>query len=114
MSIKDYQQTQGKVETQRMQDYRQLGTINAHLMEAQKDLKNAKLLTEAVTQNQQFWSRLRLYMTQGANDLPEHVRKQCLALAEWVERESVVVAAGGAQNLSGLIAVNQKLMEGLH
>jgi flagellar biosynthesis regulator FlaF len=112
MSVRSYQETQNAVETRRASEYRQLGVLTAALIHARDHDEDAKGWANAVFQNQQFWSHLRVNMLGAHTSLPAELRLRMISLSEWVEKESIM-AASGSQDVESLIAVNQQIMEGL-
>jgi flagellar protein FlaF len=110
--ISAYRQTQKATESPRAGEYRRLGELTAALLHAEENPKDAHAWGEAVLENQQFWSSLRVHMLRANTSLPEQLRLQFLSLCEWVEKESALVAAGHA-TLESLIAINRQIMDGL-
>jgi flagellar biosynthesis regulator FlaF len=112
MAIRDYHKAQKTIESQRASEYRRLAELTGALIESDKNQRDAMAYANAVRNNQQFWSILRLQLVQANTSLPPELRVQFLSLAEWVEKESALAAAGDHM-LEGLIAVNRQIMEGL-
>lgn len=112
MRTKAYHDTQNKVETQRAVEYRQLGELTSALIHARDHESDGAGRAKAVHLNQLFWSHLRIHALEAVKSLPQEMRLSMIALAGWVEKNSVEAALGNA-SLDDLIAVNQQLMEGL-
>lgn len=112
MRTKAYQNIQNKVESQRALEYRQLGELTSALLCARDHEHDVSARARAVHGNQIFWSHLRVHALEAVNSLPSDMRLSMIALAEWVEKNSVEAALGTVP-LDDLIAVNQQLMEGL-
>lgn len=111
MGFDAYRQVQKITEQPRAEEYRRLGELTFALVQAEKS-KDAALRARAISDNQRFWSSLRLSMLAAQNSLPAELRAQFVTLADWMERESVLASLGQAE-FEGLIAVNRQIMEGL-
>ncbi len=108
--LETYRETQ-KFEAPRAEEYRRLAELTTQLLAAEKS-DDLGVRLKALNENQKFWQGLRLSSVSALNSLPADLRAQFVTLASWVERESVLASLGEA-GLSGLIAVNRQIMEGL-
>jgi flagellar protein FlaF len=112
MKTTSYQSTNNNNETLRGHDYRRLAEMTALLIRADDKKVHPRLWINAIKQNQQWWSQMRMDVLNARTSMTQEIRASFIDLAGWVEKESVLVATQST-SLQSLIAVNKQIMNGL-
>jgi flagellar protein FlaF len=112
MSYTAYARAQNTTENPRAVEYKLLGQVTAALMRAEETPGDMHQLMDAVLWNQAVWNAFFADLAHEGNRLPQGLKKDIMALALWVMRETDRVM-DRRSGVDGLINVNRTVMQGL-
>lgn len=112
MSYAAYAAKQAASETPRELEIRAISHVTRQLVEANAPHAEPMQRTRALNNNRRLWSLLVQDLSEPANQLPDALKARYISLGLFVQK-TCMAAMMGRQDLAGLIAINNDVLDAL-
>jgi flagellar protein FlaF len=100
-------------EDARLREHEALDRVVAMLEDAAKAGPGSRALAEALDKMEALWTIFLDDLSDPYNALPEELRARLISIGLWIVRRASEVRTSDKLDLSGLIAVNASIRDGL-